>query len=137
MSKEKNIAIALTSLFSTVAYSGKPIAFYDILRDDAEKLHIYLSGVIAEDMSTKSTTIHRITLMLGIRNIFDGVYEGNDAINDIGDQVETLLANNLVISQYSTVEQHLARSFFVEKNESDKKEVIKTYIYNLIIQYNG
>lgn len=137
MSKEKEIAISLKALLAGVTYSGDPIAFYDMLRDDAQKLHIYMSALMGDDMSTKTSTVYKMTLMLGVRVIYDGVYEGHNAINDIGDQMETLLASDLVITGYTTVEQHLARSFFAEISESDKKEVIKTYIYNLIIQDNG
>jgi hypothetical protein len=96
MSKEKQIAIALKSRLSTVVYSGSPVKFYDMVRDDAEQVQIFISAMVCEDMSTKSTELHQVTLLLGVREIFDGVITGKETINDIGDQVETLLASDLL-----------------------------------------
>jgi hypothetical protein len=137
MSKEKQIAIALKSRLSTVVYSGSPVKFYDMVRDDAEQVQIFISAMVCEDMSTKSTELHQVTLMLGVREIFDGVITGKETINDIGDQVETLLASDLAISGWFTVEQHLKRTQFTEISDRDRNEIIKTYIYNLIIQKDG
>jgi curli biogenesis system outer membrane secretion channel CsgG len=108
-----------------------------MVRDDAEQVQIFISAMVCEDMSTKSTELHQVTLMLGVREIFDGVITGKETINDIGDQVETLLASDLAISGWFTVEQHLKRTQFTEISDRDRNEIIKTYIYNLIIQKDG
>lgn len=138
MSKELNIRTALATLLNnTITSNGDLIPIYDIVRDDDENSHMYIAEMVATYMGTKSKDLYQVTLMIGVRDIFDGTYEGNKTVDEIGEAMDTILKPLLVIADWQTVVQYLERTYYAESSSKSRKEVIKMYIYNLIIQDNG
>lgn len=138
MSKELKIRTSLNTLLNeTITSGGNLVPFYDIVRDDEEKAHIYVAKIISSYMGTKSKDIYQVSLMLGIRDIFNSTYEGHKIVDEIGEAMETILKPSLVITDWQTAVQYLEKTYYAESSNKSRKEVIKMYIYNLIIQDNG
>ena len=138
MSKEINIRIALNTLLNkTITSSGNLVPFYDIVRDDDEKSHIYVAKLMSSYVGTKSKDLYNVSLMIGVRDIFNSTYSGHRVVDEIGEAMELKLREDLTITNWQTVVQYLDKTFYAESSNKSKKEVIKMYIYNLIIQYNG
>ena len=138
MSKELNIRTALATLLNkTIASGGNQVPFYDIVRDDEEKSHIYVAKLMSSYIGTKSKDLYNVSLMIGVRDIFNGTYEGHKVVDEIGEAMDLILKPALVIADWSTVVQYLDKTYYAESSNKSKKEVIKMYIYNLIIEYNG
>lgn len=137
MSKELEIRTALYDAFSGIEYGGSPVPFYDMVRDDVSTPHIYVSGITSNYAGTKSRDLWDVSLMLGIRETFDGAFGGKKGIDEIGESVETIMESPLTLTNFTTVIQYLDRSFYAEQAGKSVKDAIKVYIYKLKLEKNG
>lgn len=136
MSKEREIRIGIKTALGTITYDGAEVPLYDITRDDAKNPHIYVAAVDAIYAGTKSNPIWNVRLHIGVHHKFDGTYEGSAAVDAIGDDMEAALASPITVAGFTNVIQYLKRSFYSESSNKTVKDLIKLYIYELVIQEN-
>jgi len=137
MSKEREILTAVKTALDGILYNSTAVPFYDIIRDVGANPNIFAANVMCLNQFTKSTDLYDVTLQLGIRLTYDATHTGKQAVDEIGDQLETALIPLLSITGFTTVLQHFDRSYYTDDPEPNTKEIIKTYIYKLLIQDNG
>lgn len=134
MSREIAIRTALYTAFSGITYNSLPVKFYDMVRDDISSPHIYSAGIILNYDGTKSKDVWDGMLMIGVKETMDGTYTGKKAVDTIGEEVETILQTPLSISGYTVIIQQLERSYYAEKADKSVKDIIKMYIYKIMIE---
>ena len=128
------INTAIKKALGNITYQNDPVPYYDMVRDDGAQVHIYNARISSEYDGNKTKDLYQVTVHLVVRHFFSPGISGTDVVDEVGAQLEEAMKTNLTLDSWNVVVQYLDSTFCTQNSRKAGNEVIKAYIYRMIIE---